>query len=646
MAYWRCYRKVSAEVRALARTSSSSDDDTIHHVQPDSRNSVGEAAARETQDISETFSDHDGEDAFISDLSPISSDTDNESTHCITKENPVPSTLPQPLCQQLASWATKNRCQRSAVNELLEILRQQGHTSLPKDARTLLETPREISPLIKCNGQYLYFGIASGINQILSKYPCFGEKHTCIDLIINVDGLPLFKSSMSQFWPILGSFSGLDVFTIALFYGNAKPSSIDDYLHDFLEEVSQLKDAGLTHQGKTYQVNVNCFSCDVPARSFLKCTTGHNGYYSCERCIVKGSWEGRVVYNSDESFCSRTKEQFANFHYEQHQKRPSPLINHVDCVHDFALDYMHMVCLGVTKRIMHFLKNGPRVCKLSSQQLTQISDNLVELHGALPSEFARQPRSLKELDRWKATEFRQFLLYTGPVALKGVVSDKLYQHFLSLSVAIAIMLDSNDMKRNAYLEYACDLLKYFVSNCKTVYGPTFTVHNVHCLLHLHEDVTHFKSSLNDISCFPFENYMHQLKKLIRNANNPVVQVAKRLEELKHCSRKVANKCRFTHVSVKSKDSCFVLNDNKFAFVKEIRDDGNQLVCDIVSEHRVDNFFNCPAKSKLFNIVFIQNIARHVKRCMVQRVDLQYKAVCLPYRTGYVIFPLHHEVEKQ
>ena len=72
---------------------------------------------------------------------------------------------------------------------------------------------------------------------------------------------------------------------------------------------------------------------------------------------------------------------------------------------------MHLVCLGVVKRMLTFLKQGPRECRLSYQQLTIISENLLNLNGKMPREFARQPRSTDYLDRWKATELRQFLLY-------------------------------------------------------------------------------------------------------------------------------------------------------------------------------------------------------------------------------------------
>ena len=131
---------------------------------------------------------------------------------------------------------------------------------------------------------------------------------------------------------------------ITLFYGNTKPNSVDEYLLDFLQEIDKVKSDGVTYESKTYRVNLLGFSCDAPARAFLKCIVGHTGYFSCERCVVKGSWEDRVVFNSDEVSVLRTEEQFAICHYNKHQKRATPLIDHdISCIQRFPLGYMHMV---------------------------------------------------------------------------------------------------------------------------------------------------------------------------------------------------------------------------------------------------------------------------------------------------------------
>ena len=101
---------------------------------------------------------------------------------------------------------------------------------------------------------------------------------------------------------------------------------------------------------------------------------------------------------------------------------------------------MHLVCLGVVRRMLNFLCSGPRVCKLSQQHLHIISDRLHGLRNQLPSELPRQPRSLKHLKRWKATEYKQFLLYTGMSVLKDVVTKEVNEHFLCLSVSISVLL--------------------------------------------------------------------------------------------------------------------------------------------------------------------------------------------------------------
>ena len=162
-------------------------------------------------------------------------------------------------------------------------------------------------------------------------------------------------------------------------------------------------------------------------------------------------------------------------------------------------------------------------------------------------------------------------------------------------------------------------MHYFVDNAKHVYGETFTVYNVHSLKHLPEDVRYFNCSLNEISCFPFENYMQQLKKCVRNGQNPIVQVAKRLGELRDSGKNQPVKSSYSKVGTvmdSLKDSCFLLESNKYAFVQEKRSNGT-LVCDILSTSQMENFCSCPEESKVFNVCYIRDISHKAKRRLIE-----------------------------
>ena len=108
----------------------------------------------------------------------------------------------------------------------------------------------------------------------------------------------------------------------------------------------------------------------------------------------------------------------------------------------------------------------------------------------------------------KATEFRLFLLYTGPVVLKGKLTPALYKNFMCLSVAIRILLNNNSNSES--YDYAEKLLKCFVEGVSEHYGDEQLVYNVHSLIHLADDARKY-GSLNTISCFPFESFLGHLK---------------------------------------------------------------------------------------------------------------------------------------
>lgn len=383
--YLRQWRKCNAEVQALVQ-SSSSDDATgqeivasADQVTTDSENATS-CDASERSDYSSDFGLSDG---VI--VSSESNADDSDGTNG-DKTNVVPD-----LTEELVSWSTTHGCTRAALNDMLDIWRRHGHR-VPKDARTLLQTPRSVASLPICGGQYIYFGLASGILKNLA-HILSTENNDTLELSINIDGVPLFKSRNIQFWPILCSLYALDPFIVALFCGTSKPNPVDEYLADFILEMQDLVDNGLTVGEIAHRVVIKSFICDAPARAFLKCIKGHNAYYGCERCTERGSWQGRVVFNSEEASPSRNGDDFNNILYEVHQVGRSPLIAlNMNCIQQFSLDYMHLVCLGVVRRMLSFLTKGPNDCRLSVRQKAEISDNLLALRGLMPSEFARQPR--------------------------------------------------------------------------------------------------------------------------------------------------------------------------------------------------------------------------------------------------------------
>ena len=180
----------------------------------------------------------------------------------------------------------------------------------------------------------------------------------------NVDGLQLFKSNNAQFWPILAAIVNCDEFSavkdrsepfiVGLYFGYSKPSNVSEFLSEFVAEISELQLGGVTYCGKKYKLRIHSFYCDMPARAFVKCVTGHSGYGGCEKCETHGKYvkcvtfpEGDARLRTDESFLAMTDKN-------HHSKEcVSPLVSvSVGMVSQFPIDYMHQVCLGVMKHLL------------------------------------------------------------------------------------------------------------------------------------------------------------------------------------------------------------------------------------------------------------------------------------------------------
>ncbi|XP_043277198.1 uncharacterized protein [Venturia canescens] len=238
-----------------------------------------------------------------------------------------------------------------------------------------------------------------------------------------------------------------------------------------------------------------------------------------------------MSYVQIENISRTDQEYFLELDDDDHHHVAESPISHFPMgpVSQVPFDVMHLLDLGLMKRLFIAWIEGKfsRAAKLCGRDIILISERLKYLYDWCPSEFARFPRSWERYGRWKATEFRQFLLYSGPVVPYGILPTDLYNHFLLLSSAARILVSSNPSRRQ--LTYARMTLKIFVAESVRLYGHNFASYNVHGLLHLVDDVEIFGPA-DGYSAYPYENAMQYFRRCIRKPHLSLQQIANRRSE--------------------------------------------------------------------------------------------------------------------
>lgn len=241
-------------------------------------------------------------------------------------------------------------------------------------------------------------------------------------LAVNIDGLPLSKSSNSSLWPILCSIKSIkilmkEVFLIALYHGPEKPKSANDFLKDFVNECIYLSTNGLLINSFKYKFRILMLVCDLPAKSYVLAIKNHTGHFSCTKCDQEGDMVNRVLcFPETERICKRTDNSFRTYAQPEHHIGTSRLLDipNFNVIDNVPIDYMHNLLLGGMKRLLCHKRfgwiYGKQPYKLRARDVNKISENLLKLKRYIPYEFCRKTRSVLECKRYKATEFRLFFV--------------------------------------------------------------------------------------------------------------------------------------------------------------------------------------------------------------------------------------------
>lgn len=198
----------------------------------------------------------------------LSNYDDNESSNSDTAD--LGEDIQLSFKSKIQQWALQHQIRHNALNGLLEILRSIPNMDfLPKDSRSLLQTPRTNNTVAMGSGKYWYNGLRNCIIQVYSE--SLRQLPTNLCLTFNIDGLPIAKSSKDQFWPILCKINEKDVspLVVAIYHGSTKPP-VNEFLQPFVNELLILLKDGILIRNHVTNVKIRCFICDTPARCFVK----------------------------------------------------------------------------------------------------------------------------------------------------------------------------------------------------------------------------------------------------------------------------------------------------------------------------------------------------------------------------------------
>lgn len=311
--------------------------------------------------------------------------SDNENDHVVLESTENYGTE-ENLDVKLWRWAIQRKITLMALTELLQILRLYVNEPIPIDARTLLKTPSSVEIENLYPGKFWQSGIRDNLLLLCKHKKC----PSALKLMISIDGVKPYKSSLEEFWPIQCAVDGVDMepFFVRIWYGKGKPP-LEEFLRPFVDELLLLLKEGLicVETGKEFTIEVFLFVCDAPARAYLKCIKGHSGYFSCERCTVEGDYLSDHVCLVETDAPLRTDFSFRSREQSEHHWSTSPLEElPIDMVSIFSLDYLHLILLGVMKTLITIWTKGAATysTKFSSLDIQQISAKIMRARNTQP----------------------------------------------------------------------------------------------------------------------------------------------------------------------------------------------------------------------------------------------------------------------
>lgn len=267
-------------------------------------------------------------------------------------------------------------------------------------------------------------------------------------------------------------------------------------------------------------------------------------------------------------------------------------IEDFDFVVNVHCEYMHLVPLGVVKRLIELCFSvGESRTRITKRPLTSPSVfNELMKCIKMPREFPRRARKL-DLAIMKAQELRNVILFYFPLVTKCLEGS---EKEIKLWQWLAFMTRACVIPEEEYQSVSQNSIKYcqrnFFNAYEQLYGPkncTYSIHIVSC--HLLD--IRILGPFPETSAFIFESFYAELRKSFQPGTiSSVKQMLQNVLLKRMLSKHV---CRET-IFLKEKDTAYESNcliylykDNSHVIYKIKSIDGNTLVCNQLGNHDVE-----------------------------------------------------------
>lgn len=119
------------------------------------------------------------------------------------------------LREKLGEWYFKYRPSRDCFQDLLKILVEEN-IEVPLSANAFVKKREKLCLRNVSTGFYCHFGVKNQLLRVSSIISACQK----LTIDVNIDGLPLLKSSRTQLWPILAkvvNFPNISVFPVGIY---------------------------------------------------------------------------------------------------------------------------------------------------------------------------------------------------------------------------------------------------------------------------------------------------------------------------------------------------------------------------------------------------------------------------------------------